>query len=188
MRNLFKTLPLCVLLSFFAACATTQPHSEFVKTVNFSSLNTFSYKHTMVTGMEFRDSEKRLLESLSEATISSGLQALGFEAAVEPAEADFFAVVKWKKAVSASVNPFQHIDPYQELMDRREQATQFASRIHLTLEIYETESGNLFWRKDLPNSFDALQLTEERVTQSLMRAMANFPEHIKKDPNLPSIE
>lgn len=188
MRYIFKTLPLCVLFSLFAACATTQPHSEFVKTVNFSSLDTFSYKHTMVTGMEFRDSEKRLLESLSEATISTELQALGFKAAGDPAEADFFTVVKWKKAVSANVNAFQHIDPYREVMARREQATQFASRIHLTLEIYETESGNLFWRKDLPNIFDALQLTEERVTDSLKRAIANLPEHIEKDPNLPSIE
>lgn len=188
MFDLLKTLPLCLVIGLFAGCATPQPHSEFVKTVNFSSLDTFSYKHTMVTGMEFRDSEKRLLETLSEATISSELQALGFEAVGDRAEADFFAVVKWKKAVSSSVNAFQHIDPYREVMARRETATQFASRIHLTLEIYETESGNLFWRKDLPNIFDALQLTEERVVDSLKRAIKNFPEHIEKDPNLPNIE
>jgi hypothetical protein len=186
MKIRFKALSLIATLGMLVGCATTEPYSEFVKTVNFSTLDTFHFKHTLVAGLDFRDSEKRLLEELSEQTISSELRALGFEEA--GSEADFFAVVKWKKAVSTSYNAFQHIDPYTEVMARREQAAQFASRLHLTLEIYETDSGNLFWRKDLPNIFDAIQLTEERVVDSLKRAIGNFPEHIEKDPNLPNIE
>ncbi|NBB79245.1 MAG: DUF4136 domain-containing protein, partial [Verrucomicrobia bacterium] len=137
---------LVAALYLLAGCASTQPHAEFVKTVNFSALDTFRFKHTIVTGMEFRDSEKRLLESLSESTITSELRALGFEEVA--AEADFFAVVKWTKAVSTPANAFQHIDPYSQVMARRDEATRIASRLHLTLELYETDSGNLFWRKD----------------------------------------
>lgn len=175
-----------VSLCFLAGCASTQPHSEFVKTINFSSLDTFSYKHTLISGMEFRESEEQVLESLSASTISSELEALGFQQ-VESG-ADFFAVVKWKKAVSSYASPFQHIDPYTEVMARRGDNTQIASRVHLTLEIYESQTGNLFWRKHSPNIFDAVQLTDERVTESLKRAIENFPEHIEKDPNLPNIE
>lgn len=177
-----------IALLTLAGCVSNAPHAEFVKTVNFSSLDTFSYKHTLVVGMEFRESEQQMLESLSEETISSELRSLGFEQAAAVAAADFFAVVKWKKAVSSYANPFDHIDPYQDVVSRRENATQFASRIHLTLEIYETSTGNLFWRKDLPNIFDAIQLTEDRVIHSLERAIGNFPAHIAKDPNLPNIE
>lgn len=187
MKLLVRSISIFAVLTLFIGCASTPPHSEFVKTVNFSSLDTFSFKHTLVTGMDFRKSEEFLLEELSEQTITSELQARGFEQS--DADADFFAVVKWKKAVSNYANPFDHIDPYTEVMARRnDPAKQFASRLHLTLEIYESSTQNLFWRNDLPNIFDAIQLTEERVTDSLKLAIKNFPRHIEKDPNLPSIE
>ena len=186
MKNASPAFFLIAVLAVLVGCASTQPHAEFVKTVNFSSLDTFRFKHTLISGMDFRESEELLLESLSERTISSELRALGFEEVA--ADADFVAVVKWKKAVSTHANAFQHIDPYTEVMARRDEATRFASRVHLTLEFYETRSGNLFWRKDLPKIFDAIQLTEERVVDSLKRAIENFPEHIEKDPDLPNIE
>jgi hypothetical protein len=181
-------------LVLFAGCASTQPHAEFTKTINFSSLDTFSFKHTLVTGMDFRESEEQLLENLSRQTIVEELEARGFQnLQADPdliaAAADFFAVVKWKKAVSAYADPFAHIDPYSEVMARRDDpARRFASRLHLTLEIYETQTRNLFWRKDLPNIFDAIQLTEGRIVDSLKRAIENFPARIEKDPNLPNIE
>jgi hypothetical protein len=174
-------------MTLFVGCASTSPNSEFVKTINFTALDTFSYKHTLVTGMDFRESEEMLLEDLSAQTITGELQARGFE----PVEtnADFFAVVKWRKSVSNYVDPFDHIDPVNEVLARRDSPTaRFASRLNLTLEIYESRTGNLFWRKDLPNIFDALQLTEERVVDSLKLSIKNFPEHIEKDPNLPNIE
>jgi hypothetical protein len=123
---------------------------------------------------------------LSEATISSELQARGFEEA--DANADFYAVVKWKKSVSSYANPFDHIDPYTEVMARRDDhVDRFASRLHLILEVYEGSTGNLFWRKDLPNIFNALELTEERIVNSLKLAIRNFPERVEEDPNLPDI-
>lgn len=176
-----------IAFSFLTGCSTTSQNSEFVKTVNFSSLDTFSFKHTLVTGMDFRESDEYLLEELSEQTIVSELQARGFE--LTEGDADFFAVVKWKKAVSNSANPFDHIDPYHEVHARRDDPSRmFASRMHLTLEIYESSTRNLFWRNELPNIFDAIQFTEERITDSLREAIKNFPQHIEKDPNLPNIE
>ena len=58
----------------------------------------------------------------------------------------------------------------------------------MTIELYKTETGQMFWRKDLPNLFDAIQLTEDRVSKSLQRGIENFPERIEKDPSLPDIE
>ena len=176
-----------VIITCFTACVNTSPYGEFVKTVKFSSLDAFSFKHTLITGMDFRESEEFLLEELSKQIIVEELQLRGFEP--DPADADFFAVVKWKKSVSIYANPFDHIDPYNKVIDRRDDpASRFASRLHLTLEIYESSTRNLFWRNELPNIFDALQLTEERVTDSLKLAIKNFPQHIVKDPNLPSIQ
>ena len=182
---LFSSLLCAVLL--LAACVSPQPNAEFVKTVNFSALDTFNYKHTLVTGMDFRESEEILLENLSEEVITSELLARGFER-VE-SNFDFFAVVKWKKAVSTYADPFDHIDGYGSASSRRDDPTyRFNSRIHLTIEIYEASTGNLFWRNDLPNIFDSIQLAEERIVQSLKRGLKNFPQHIEKDPNLPNIE
>jgi hypothetical protein len=180
-------LPALVCLSLFSGCATSSPHAEFVKTVNFSSLDEFSFKHTLISGMDFRESNELLLEDLSEQTLVSELKSRGFD--LVSSDADFFVVVKWKKAVTTYANPFDHIDPYTEVVARRESPTSmFASRLHLTVEIYESRSGNLFWRNELPNIFDANQFTEARVVAALHEAIKNFPQHIEKDPNLPSIE
>ena len=174
------------ILTCFTACLSTSPYGEFVKTINFSSLDTFSYKHTLTTGMNFRKSDELLLEELSEQVAVSQLEGRGFE--LTDVDADFFVVVKWKKLVSTYVDPFDHIDPYNEVIARRnDPSSRFASRLHLTLEIYESSTRNLFWRNELPNIFDALQLSEERVTESLKLAIKDFPKHIVKDPNLPSI-
>ena len=174
------------ILTCFTACLSTPPYGEFVKTINFSTLDTFSYKHTLTTGMNFRKSDELLLEELSEQIVVSQLEGRGFE--LTDVDADFFAVVKWKKSVTNYANPFDHIDPYNEVIARRDDpSSRFASRLHLTLEIYESNTRNLFWRNELPNIFDALQLTEERVTDSLKLAIKNYPQHIVKDPNLPSI-
>ncbi|MDG1708105.1 MAG: hypothetical protein P8H03_05050, partial [Emcibacteraceae bacterium] len=56
-------------LACFTSCLSTSPYGEFVKTINFSSLDTFSYKHTLTTGMNFRKSDELLLEEFSEKVI-----------------------------------------------------------------------------------------------------------------------
>ena len=186
--NLFvPSLLTLSILTCFTACISTSPYSEFVKTINFSSLDTFSFKHTLITGMDFRESEELLLEELSREIIVEELQSRGFKP--EPTDPDFFAVVKWKKSVSIYANPSDHIDPYNMVIARRDDpSSRFASRLHLTLEIYESSTRNLFWRNELPNIFDALQFTEKRVKDSLKLAIDNFPKYIVKDPNLPNIE
>ncbi|PXA03869.1 hypothetical protein DDZ13_09515 [Coraliomargarita sinensis] len=170
-----------------AGCVSNSPHSEFVKSITFSSLESFSFKHTLVTGMDFRESEEQLLENLSEEVLVSELEKRGFE----PVEtgSDFYVVAKWNKAVSSYPDAFDSIDGPAASLNRRDNPSyRFASRLHLTVEIYETATRNLFWRKELPNIFDAVQFTEERVVESLQRAVKNFPERIKKDPSLPDIE
>jgi len=180
-------LPFLALLLLFAGCVSNSPHSQFVKTITFSSLESFSYKHTLLTGMDFRESEEQLLEDLSEEVLEAEFAARGFT----PVESgsDFFIVVKWRKAVSSYPDAFDHVDGAFDSLGRRDHPSyRFASRLHLIVEIYESSSRELFWRQDLPNIFDATQFTQERVVASLQRAVENFPERVEKDPDLPDIE
>jgi hypothetical protein len=179
------------VLTFFSAllvgCVSNGPHSGFVKTTTFSALQTFSYKHTLVTGMDFRDSEERLLENLSEESLVEAFAKRGFEQ-VETGS-DFFVVAKWRKEVSSYPSMFDSIDGPQDSLNRRDHPSyRFASRLHLTVEIYESDSREMFWREELPNIFDATQFTEERVIAALQRAVEDFPDRVEKDPNLPNIE
>ena len=109
MKSTASLLLTLAILTSFTACVNTSPYSEFVKTVRFSSLDTFSFEKTLITGMDFRESEELLLEELSKQIIVEELQLRGFEP--DPADADFFAVVKWKKSVSIYANPYDHMIP-----------------------------------------------------------------------------
>ena len=182
---LLKLFAASVLVLFLGACATTHSNEEFVKSVNFSSLESFSFKHTLISGLKFRESEKILLENLTEQTAVIEMRSRNFTALSE--SADFYIVAKWRKSISGQPSPFQHIDPVREVLAKNDPHTNFQTYLHLTVEIYESTSGHLFWRKDLPNIFSALQLTEERIIESVQRALTNFPQRIEKDPNLPDI-
>ncbi|MFP4069205.1 MAG: hypothetical protein ACLFVC_03405 [Opitutales bacterium] len=188
MRTLLAPLLALSFVSWWTGCASSGgDHSEFVKTINFSTLDSFSYKGTLVSGFDFRDSEELLLEELSEEVLTEALRAKDFESI--GSGGDFHVVVKWRKAVSSHPGTFDSIDGARESLDDRDDPShRFAARMHLTVEMYETETGNLFWRKDLPNIFDANQFTEERIVASLQRAVENFPERVEKDPELPDIE
>ena len=169
--------------------ASEAKYSEFVKTVNFSNLDTFYYKHTMISGMSFRKSEEFMLENLSEQALTDEMSARGFQA-VDAAGggSDFFVVTKWRKAVSNYTHTFNSVDGSAASLGRREMDFKTMSRVSVIVEIYETSSGDLFWRKEMYNAFEAIQLTEVRISRTLQQAVQNFPEHIKKDPNLPIIQ
>lgn len=181
-------LPLLVAIILFSGCATTtDPNAQFVGSVDFTPLDQFSYKHTLITGMNFRESEELLIEEMSEVVLSSELRQRGFEQV--DSDADFYVVTKWKKAVSSYPSIHDSIDgPFESLGRRDNPSYKFGSRLHLTVEIYEAGTNNLFWRNDLPNIFDATQFTEGRLIESLKHAIKNFPNRIEKDPNLPSIQ
>jgi hypothetical protein len=181
-------LSLTFIAALLTGCATPKekPNAEFVKSVNFTSLDTFSYKHTLISGMDFRQSEEYFLEELSDAVLSSELTSRGFEKV--DSEADFYLVAKWKKAVSSYPGPFDSIDGPLDSLNRRDHpGYKFNSRMHLTVEVYHSENDALFWRADLPNIFDSIQFTEERITDSLKRAIKNFPSRVDKDPDLLNI-
>ena len=88
---------LAIVSVLFAGCVSNSQQTEFVKTITFSSLQTFHYKHTLVTGMDFRESEEQMLEELSPETLIPELTARGFNEV--DSGGDFFVVTKWKKSV-----------------------------------------------------------------------------------------
>jgi len=181
-------LTFCLIMSLLLGCATsTRGPGDFVQTTHFSKLDTFSYKHTLLTGMTWRDSDGYSIKELSESVLTQALLDRGFED-VETGS-DFYVVAKWRKALSSYPMPFQSIDgPREAMNDRADLNFMAATRYTLIVEMYETGTRNMFWRAELPNVFDAIQFTEERVNAALQRALQNFPQRIEKDPNLPNIE
>ena len=189
MRILKSIICTLFFIFYIVSCISNQPYSEFVKTINFSDLDTFTFKHTRLTGLEFSKLDRAVLENLSEDIIASELSLRGFQSVSQNTGADFYAVVTWKKAVSVYSNPSDHIDPYAVVLARKDDKVgRFTSRLNLQVELYDSGTGEVFWRNELPNIFDALQLTEDRVLKSLKLAIKGFPLRIIKDPKLPSIQ
>jgi hypothetical protein len=188
----FYPLTVIVLLSagFLTGCATLKPTrtpGDFVRSIHFSPLNSFSYDRTVVSGMNYRNVEEAALNTLSEQVLKKELRARGFEA-IE-SNGDFYVVVKWHKQISSYAGLFDSVDGPTSTMHRRYDGnSSTAVRVSLTVEIYDTATNEIFWRAELPNVFDAIQYSEARVAQSLSRAIQQFPERIEKDPNLPNIE
>jgi hypothetical protein len=188
----FYPLTVIVLLSagFLTGCATLKPTrtpGDFVRSIHFSPLNSFTYDRTVVSGMNYRNVEEAALNTLSEQVLKKELRARGFEA-IE-SNGDFYVVVKWHKQISSYAGLFDSVEGPTSTMHRRYDGnSSTAVRVSLTVEIYNTTTNEIFWRAELPNIFDAIQYSEARVAQSLSRAIQQFPERIEKDPNLPNIE
>jgi len=191
MKCINRLLLVSVLSAFaLSGCGTFEPTrspGDFVRSTNFSPLDTFNYQETILSGTPLRESQEAGLLQISERVLSEELSARGFE--VVESGADFYAVVTWKKALSSYAGLFDSVDgPTATMARNSSSATKATVRFTLTVELYETESGALFWRAELPNIFDAIQYTDARVAQSLVRAVQNFPQRVEKDPNLPNIE
>ena len=145
------------------------------------------YEHDKANMIEAID--KMMSEKLSEEIISYELSSLGFVPATSTVDADFYVIITWRKALSFYSNPTDHIDPYAQVLARKDDRVgRFTPRLNLLLEIYSNSKNEVFWRNELPNIFDAPELTENRVKDSLKRAIKGFPARIIKDPNLPSIQ
>lgn len=188
----FYSLILVVLLSgvFLTGCATFKPTrtpGDFVRSIHFSTLDSFSYDRTVVSGMTYRNVDEAALNKLSEQVLKKELRARGFEA-IE-SNGDFYVVASWHKQISSYAGLFDSVDGPTATMHRRYDGnSSTAVRVSLTVEIYNSTTNEIFWRAELPNIFDAIQYSEARVAKSLSRAIQQFPERIQKDPNLPNIE
>lgn len=184
----FALIPLTAIVVLAAGCATTlSPHAEFVKTVNFSPFQAFEYRHTMVSTFDLSNSERMVLEELSEAVVTRELEAKGFQG--ETTGGDFYVVTKWRKALSSAPRYFPTINgPLEAAREQDRGRREAVARYSLDVELYETETDDLFWRSQLPYVFDAIEFSEERVVTSLKHALRNFPSRIHHDPNLPSIQ
>lgn len=187
--HIFMRVFVCLGLGllFLVGCATKGPYSEFVRTTTFSSLQTFDYRHSFIAGMDFRESEQMMLEELSREVMLAAFSEKGFQRVSE--EPDFYVVVRWRKSLTTQPDIFDSIDGPRQSLERMDRpGLGFAARVHLTVEVYEREGDALFWRKELPNVFEATQFTEDRIVASLQRAVVNFPNRVERDPELMDIE
>ena len=184
-----STLVLSLLAVLFSGCVSVerQPAGDFVQSINLTTLNTFSYKHTLISGMEWRGAEELMTEELSERVLSAELAGRGFERVDDGAY--FFVVAKWRKAIGSRPRLFDPIDgPSAVFNDRHNPPLPVAVRYTLIVEIYHAASSELFWRAELANLFDAIQHTETRVIASLKRAIRDFPYRTQKDVSVPDTE
>ena len=185
-RVILTLLCLTVLFLSSSCRSTVADYSGFVRTVNFSQMQTFRYKHTLAAGLDWQDAQRIVLEDLTPKVIGQEFSMRGFEP-VE-AGADILVVVKWRKAVSVYQDPMDSIDGPIASLSRRDTGTSFAPRISLIVELYSGPEEKLFWRKELHNAFDAIQFTTDRINRTLVEALKNFPNRIEQDDSLPMIE
>ena len=106
------------------------------------------------------------MKDLSEKVLTQELWQSGYTEAGQAA--DFYVVSKWRKEINMSAAE--------------------AVRFSLIVELYDASSKTLFWRAELPYVFNAMQWSEERVSQTLRLALQNFPEHSAKVSELPIVE
>jgi len=161
----------CVVTFFFVAllsgCASFESTTligGFVKPTDMSSLDSFRYEHTMVSGtVGLRSTQAMVIKKLSENVLTEELSQRGYASAGQ--EADFYIVSKWRKEINLSAAE--------------------AVRFSLIVELYDAANKSLFWRAELPYIFNALQWSDARVSQTLRLAIQNFPYHTPKVSELP---
>lgn len=153
------------LLSGCASFESTSSIGGFVKPTDMSSLDSFRYQHTMVSGMvDRRSSQTMVMKELSENVLTQELSQRGYASAGK--EARFYVVSKWRKEINWS-------------------ATE-AVRFSLIVELYNAANQSLFWRAELPYIFNAIQWSDARVSQTLRLAVQDFPVHMTNASVLPT--
>lgn len=171
MKLVFKPLFIALFCAvFMAGCASfesTGTDGDFARPTDMSSYDSFRYEHTMISGMAYRNSSQELvMKSLSEKVLTQEFSQRGYASAGQ--DADFYVVSKWRKEVNMSA---------AEVV-----------RFSLIVEIYDVSNKTLFWRAELPYIFNAMQWSEERVSQTLRLAVQNFPSHQSNVSELPTAE
>lgn len=161
-------LMLCAM--WFAGCAsfeTTNYSGDFVRPMDVSSLETFSYRHTLISGMVVRNSSQELvMKELSRQVLIQELATRGYESVNEGG--DFYVVSKWRKEINASA---------AEVV-----------RFSLIVELFEGATNKVFWSAELPYIFNAMQWSEQRVDQTLRLAIQDFPARLEISSQLPNVE
>lgn len=167
LKPLFVTLFCAVCMAGCASFESTGTYGDFVRPTDMSSYDSFRYEHTMISGMAYRNSSQELvMKSLSEKVLTQEFSQRGYASAGQ--DADFYVVSKWRKEVNMSA---------AEVV-----------RFSLIVEIYDASNKTLFWRAELPYIFNAMQWSEERVSQTLRLAVQNFPDHNATVSELPIAE
>lgn len=172
---------------FFAGCTAQAPYAEFTKTTEFSRLQRFSYKDTLVPNRGFREFEKEFLKKISEQTIIRELEARDFT--LDEKQADFYVVVKWRKAINHDSDFSGTVDEVSSIFSQSDNLRfQFDSRIQLVVEFYGVLDDELFWRDEVQDMWHPIQFTEKRIVPALKYAIKHFPDRIGKSPDLLDIE
>lgn len=187
LQKLSLTGLLVLAMIFITGCASSGDYNEFTNTINFTGLEEFEIKEIQVTGNDVKSANAEELKTVSERTLESELKARGFTEA--SADADFYWVLRWNKQATFRPNITDSINgPQLQKAKADDPGGNFGRRWHLSLEAYTAGDDVLFWRKELPNLFEAIELTEWRIEASVERGIKNFPKRVATDPNLPSLE
>ena len=155
---------------FMAGCASfesTGSYGDFSRPTDMSSFDSFRYEHTLISGMVSRMSSQELvMKRLSEEVLAQDISLRGY--AVAGQDADFYVVSKWRKEINRSAAE--------------------AVRFSLIVEFYDASNNTLFWRAELPYAFNAMQWSQQRVSQTLRLAIQDFPDRMDQGSELPIVE
>jgi hypothetical protein len=190
-------LPNCILVLtslMFAGCATpSAPFAEFVRSVDFTHFDSAT-----ITIDPAEDLAKVLTPSAHESvltatatSIQEALEEKGFVLASDgEAPADLLITAYWQEVR----NEWDHaalpiVEPNPSDPDRPAMPKLPAVRsgFQLVIEIADNRSGNVFWRAITAPAASLFEPNASNAEATVLKLMANFPQRVEKDPNLPHI-
>ena len=110
-------------------------------------------------------------------------------ALTEEADEDFTVIVVWRKAVNARYDKFESISDANDFnMHRDSILHRISTQYDLSLEMFQPSTGYRFWERRVPRAFEALEISDYLIRETIISALKNFPTKADKDPNLPDLE
>jgi hypothetical protein len=176
-------------------CATrpSTPYAEFVRSVDFTHFDTVRVTPLAAGDLAGVINASRI-EAILQATstaIESALADKDF--AVLPADdqsSDLLVTAYWQEIINEPDRAtLPIVEPNPSDPDRPSTPPMPAARggFQLVIEIADDRSGNVFWRATSAPAAALLSPTPATAEAAALRLMANFPQRVEKDPNLPHI-
>ncbi len=193
MRLLTIILLLASLLASGCATRPSTPYAEFVRSVDFTHFDTVRIAPLAAGDLAAVINTTRI-EAILEATTTAIQRALeDKDFAVLPADninSDLVVSAYWQELINEPVRAaLAIVEPNPSDPDRPTMPPMPAARggFQLVIEIAESRSGNVFWRATSAPAAALLAPTQTTAEAAALHLMANFPQRVEKDPNLPHI-
>ena len=185
LKEFITTIILSYLIFSSIGCTTTeQLPGDFVQNTHFNSLQSYQLGSIETTGIDWTDRTKATVTTFSNSTLHQMLQAKGFDS--KDSNADFSVRVIWHKRIRLRSEP----DHLKVEIEGQPQSIMHTIRpkimVSVSVELVNIAKETVFWKSELKDTFEILELRDSLVIEVLEKCLKKFPERIQIDPSLKS--